>query len=194
LFLEAAMSDVVFARASAAYEKARRKSALTTLPCGLPLFLLATWAGGDVGGAALMAVLLAAVVAVAHFRSRAAFVGAVGGVVVSCIPLAMGSVLQKSCVCAGGICFSMCGVGCASGATVVGAWLGWRVARERAFLDGLGAATCASVIGMLLCPITGVGSVVGAAAGAVFGMTPLFAHGMWRTRRHNALDDAAHHP
>lgn len=133
-------------------------------------------AGAGACDACVLAVVLVAAAVFAGWRSRAGLYGAVVGAAIASVPLVVGPLMAGQCMCAGGLCLSWCGVGCALCSGVVGAVGGLAFARLRAHrFDFAAAAVVCAAIGVLVCPVSGVGSVVGALVGVVAGFGPVVA-------------------
>lgn len=131
-------------------------------------------AGASACDAGIVAAVLVAAAAFAGWRSRAGLYGALVGAAVAAVPLAVGPLMTGHCTCAGGLCFSWCGVGCACASAAVGVVGGLAFSRQRAHrFDFAAAAVVCAALGVLLCPVSGVGSVVGAAVGLVVGFGPV---------------------
>jgi hypothetical protein len=158
----------------AAYERGRLAWALPRAVVVAVFGLLAWRAGAPASGALLLGVVLTAAATFAGWRSRAGLQGAFAGVVVAVIPLVMGPLVAGECMCAGGLCLSWCGLVCGASAAVVGVGAGLAFSRLRSHhVDFAAAAVVCGAIGILLCPVIGVGSAVGAVVGAVVGMGPV---------------------
>lgn len=183
------MSEPAFAAVVGAYERGRlawaAPRAVTAGLAALPSML----SGADGLRTALMALGLMAIAMVSGWRSRGGLLGALLGAAVAAVPVVMSRLVGDGHACAGGICLSMCGVACAGGAAAVGvvggaAFAGLRVGR----IDFVVAAVAATVVGTLVCPVVGVGSVVGAIAGVVVAAPPaVVAWGALREARRKAL-------
>ncbi len=142
-------------------------------------------AGASWWQAAVLGVVLFAAATFAGWRSRAGLLGALAGVAVAAVPLVMGPLMAGRCHCAGGLCLSWCAVGCGLCAVAVGVAAGWAFSRIDAApaawrVDFAAAAVVCSAVGLLLCPISGLGSVTGALVGAVVGFSPAV---VWRVAR-----------
>ncbi|MDP2345837.1 MAG: hypothetical protein Q8O67_33160 [Deltaproteobacteria bacterium] len=168
------MSDPDFAPFLAAYERGRLAWALPRALVVAAFALLAFQVGAPASASLLLGVVLTAAATFAGWRSRAGLQGAFAGVVVAVIPLVMGPLLHGRCLCTGGLCFSWCGLACGAAAGVVGVVAGLALSRLRSHrVDFAAAAIVCGALGMLLCPVTGVGSGVGAVVGAVVGVGPV---------------------
>ena len=167
----------------AAYERGRLSWSLPRAVVVAVFSVLAIRAGAPVIGAVLLGAVLVAATAFAGFRSRAGMQGAFVGVGVAIVPLVVAPLVAGDCLCAGGLCLSWCGVACGAAAVVVGVVGGLvfsRLQRHRA--DFAAAAVVCSAAGMLLCPVTGVGSAAGAVVGAVVGLGPALVLGFTRKK------------
>ena len=159
----------------AAYERGRVAWSLPRAVVVAVVGLLAFASGAPLAAALLLALVLVAATAFAGWRSRPGLHGAFAGVAVAVVPLVIGPLAAGQCLCSGGLCFSWCGVLCGVAAGVVGVAAGLAFARVRPGMrvDFAAAAIVCGAIGMLLCPVTGVGSAVGAVVGAVAGLGPV---------------------
>jgi hypothetical protein len=183
------MSEPAFAAVVGAYERGRLAwAAPRALVAGLAA-LPSLLTGGDGLRSGLMALGLMAIAMVSGWRSRGGLLGALLGAAVAAVPVVMSRVVGDGHACAGGLCLSLCGVACAGGAAAVGvvggaAFSGLRAGR----IDFVVAAIAATAVGTLVCPVVGVGSVVGAIAGVVVAAPPaVVAWGAWREAQRKAL-------
>lgn len=156
-----------------AYERGRVQWALPrSLLAGLAA-LPSALSGGDGLRTALMAMALVVISAMAGWRSRGGLLGALAGATIAAVPVVMGRLVGDGHACAGGLCLSWCGVACVAGAAAVGVVGGALFASLRVGrLDFVVAAVAAAVVGTLVCPMAGVGSIVGAVAGVVVAAPP----------------------
>ena len=159
-----------------AYERGRLAWSLPRALAVVPFAPLACHAGAPATAALSLGLVLVAATAFAGWRSGAGMQGALAGVVVAMVPLLIGPLVSARYLCGGGLCFSWCGLGCAAAAAAVGVVAGLAFSRLRRHrLDFAAAALVCGTVGMLLCPVTGVGSAVGAVVGVVAGFGPLLA-------------------
>jgi len=171
------MADA-FAAVTAAYERGRLRWAV---PRGLLAGLVAVPAlltGAPPSRALLLAVVVVVAAVFAGWRSRGGLLGSFFGATMSSVPLVMGTIVGDACACTGGMCFSLCGVACASLSVVVGASAGLVFSRLRyGRFDFAAATVVAAGAGMFLCPASGMGSVVGALVGVAVSLPSGFVVG-----------------
>ncbi len=166
---------------SAAYERGRWSWALSRSALVAAVASPVVVAGGCTVRAVAFGAALVAIAVVSGWRSRGGFLGAAVGAAIAVVPVVVGNVLGAvgalgpgaACACAGGVCFSACGIACAGGAGAIGAiagsaFVGLRVGRA----DFIVAAVVAAGVGTLVCPVAGVGSVVGAVVGVLAAAPP----------------------
>lgn len=164
------MSDHSWARfgppLGAAYERGRW---LWSLPRGAvagAVAVPALVAGGATGRTLLMGLVVALIAVVAGWRSRGGLLGAWCGAAVAAVPVVIGTAVGDACACTGGVCLSLCGIGCATASAIVGVGGGVAFAGlSHGRGDFLAAAAAAGVVATMTCPVAGVGSLVGALAG-----------------------------
>lgn len=171
-----------FAAAAAAYERGRLSWALPRALVAGVAAVPSVLAGGTGVRTVLMAAALVVVSALAGWRSRGGLLGALAGATIAAVPVVMSSLVGGGHACAGGLCLSWCGVACAGGAAAVGIVAGaWFSTLTVGRGDFVVAAVAAAVVGTLVCPVAGVGSIVGAVAGVVVAAPPAaFAWGALR--------------
>lgn len=178
-----------FAAVAFAYERGRLRWALPRAILAGLAAVPSVLVGGNGLRTALMAAALVAISALAGWRSRGGLLGALAGATVAAVPVVMSSLVGGGHACTGGLCLSWCGVACAGGAAAVGIVSGavfstLPVGR----VDFVVAAIAAAVVGTLVCPVVGVGSIVGAVAGVVVAAPPAaFAWGALREAQRKAL-------
>lgn len=167
------MSEPAFVAAVSAYERGRLSWALPRALLAAAAALPSLLVGGDGVRSALMGLSLLAIALVSGWRSRGGLWGALSGAAVAAVPVVMSRLVGGEHACVGGLCFSWCGIACAVGSASIGLWAGAVFAGLRTGrLEFVVAAVAAAVVGTLVCPIVGVGSVVGAVAGVVVAAPP----------------------
>jgi hypothetical protein len=170
--------DALRARARRAYELGRLRRASHVLVAVAPMIALSlvvchrpAWSA--LGGAALLALAVGF-----RWRGGAAGRAVLPGLVAGSAPPVLPFLLRTSgYCCVGGVCWSVCMLGCIAGGAFAGAAIGIASAAEREqrwhFIGA--AAALAAALGVLGCALVGAAGIAGMALAVVSSSLPVAA-------------------